>query len=82
MDPTDSPTVAAGGAASATAVKSGAVGMGTLTGKVGVVNTKDAKKNGAGGVGVGVEVLGILACWVVAGAVGDGGWLLGFGVGW
>lgn len=82
VDPTDSPTVAAGGAASATPVKSGAIGMGTLTGKVGVVNTKDAK-NGAGGrdgggAGVGVEVLGVLGCWAVAAVVG-GGWL-GVGV--
>ena len=72
-DPTDSPTVAAGGAASATPVKSGAIGMGTLTGKIGVVNTKDAK-NGAVGNGVGVEVLGILGCWVVGIVVG-GGWM-------
>lgn len=76
--------MAAGGAASATPVKSGAVGMGTLTGKVGVVNTKDAKNGaggrdgGGGGGGVGVEVLGVLGCWAVAAVVG-GGWL-GVGV--
>ena len=62
----------AGGAASATPVKSGAIGMGTLTGKVGVVNTKDAKSGAVRGGGVGVEVLGVLACWVVGGVVGGG----------
>ena len=56
-------------------MKSGAIGMGTLTGKVGVVNTKDAKNDALGnGVGVGVEVLGILGCWVVGVVVG-GGWM-------
>ena len=84
MDPTDSPTVVAGGAASATPVKSGAIGMGTLTGKVGVVNTKDAKngaaKGNGGGVGVGVEVLGVLGCWVLGVVVG-GGWMGGGVVG-
>lgn len=76
-DPTDSPTVAAGGAASATPVKSGAIGMGTLTGKVGVVNTKDAK-NDAVGNGVGVEVLGIMGCWVIGVVVGVGWMGTGF----
>ncbi|CAD6576075.1 MAG: hypothetical protein ASARMPREDX12_007723 [Alectoria sarmentosa] len=77
VDPTDSPTVAAGGAASATAVKSGAIGLGTLTGKVGVVNTKDAKSDAVGN-GMGVEVLGILGCWVIGIVVG-GGWM-GMGI--
>ena len=69
--------MAAGGAASATAVKSGAIGLGTLTGKVGVVNTKDAKSDAVGN-GMGVEVLGILGCWVIGIVVG-GGWM-GMGI--
>lgn len=76
-DPTDSPTVAAGGAASATPVKSGAIGMGTLTGKVGVVNTKDAKSDAVGN-GVGVEVLVIMGCWVIGVVVGVGWMGTGF----
>lgn len=51
--------------------------MGTLTGVIGVVNTKDAKSAGAVGNrdGLGVEVLGIVVCWVVGIFVGGGGWL-------
>lgn len=74
---TTSLTAAEGGLASATPVKSGAIGMGTLTGVIGVVSTKDAK-NDAVGNGVGVEVLGMLACWVMGVVVG-GGWM-GIGV--
>lgn len=76
VDPTDSPTVVAGGAASATPVKSGAIGMGTLTGKVGVVNTKDAKSGGNKGRGGGevLGVLGVVGAWVLGGCVG-GVWM-------
>ena len=77
VDPTDSPTVAAGGAASATPVKSGAIGLGTLTGVVGVVNPKDAKNDAVGNT-MGVEVLRILGFWVIGLVVG-GGWM-GIGI--
>ena len=79
VDPTDSPTVVAGGAASATPVKSGAIGMGTLTGAVGVVNPKDAKSGAEGARGVGMGMGGgfavLVGCWVVG--VGVGGWCCG-----
>lgn len=76
-NPTDAPTVAAGGAASATPLKSGAIGMGTLTGKIGVVNTKDAKSDAVGS-GVGVEALAVLGCWVIGVVVGVGWMGTGF----
>lgn len=51
--------------------------MGTLTGKVGVVSTKDAKGGGGGrGEGLGVEVLGVVGAWVVGGLLGG---VVGFG---
>ena len=66
-------------------MKSGAIGMGTLTGTVGVVKTKDAKSGAVGGYGdgglLGVEIWGgILVCWALGVVVGGGG-LLGGGVG-
>lgn len=69
-----------GAASSAPPVLTGTIGLGTLTGKVGVVKTKDAKSDAVPLIRVGVrmEVLGILACWFVGMLVGGG--LLGVGM--
>lgn len=63
-----------GGATAAPAVKSGSVGMGTLTGSVGVVKTDGAKSGGAGGFGKGGD-------WEGVGMLVLGGWVCGIGFG-
>lgn len=69
-----------GAAVSAPAVLTGTIGLGTLTGKVGVVKTQHAKSDAVSAVrgGVRMEVLGILGAWAVGMVVGGG--LLGVGM--
>lgn len=64
-----------GAGASAPPVQSGEIGLGTLTGKIGVVKTHDAK---SGAVAVGRDVAwGHLAVVLVAGLAALGGGVLG-----
>lgn len=69
-----------GAAVSAPAVLTGTIGLGTLTGKVGVVKTQHAKSDAVSAIrgAVGMEVLGILGAWAVGMVVGGG--LLGVGM--
>ena len=67
-----------GGGASAPPVKTGTIGMGTLTGKIGVVKTDQAKNDGVSareGTGVRWSIVGIVASWTAAMTLG--GALLG-----
>jgi len=63
-----------GAAASAPPVLTGTIGLGTLTGKVGVVKTKDAKSDAVPLLrgGLGMEVLVILGLWSLGMVVGGG----------
>ena len=67
-----------GGAGAAPSVSSGSIGMGTLTGKIGVVNTDSAKSDAMpirDGTGRRWTLLGIIGSWV--GVMALGGAILG-----
>ena len=69
------------GAGAAPAVQTGTIGLGTLTGKIGVVKTDDAKSEaliGREGSGVRWSILGVVGGWVVA--MGTGGAIFGLGL--
>ncbi|KAL9629677.1 MAG: hypothetical protein Q9164_006774 [Protoblastenia rupestris] len=56
-------------------VQSGTIGMGTLTGNIGVVKTNNAKSDAistTGGRGVGGAIVGILVSWMAIMVVGGG----------
>ncbi len=67
-----------GAAASAPAVQSGSIGLGTLTGQIGVVKTQNAKNDAVrpGEKGLLLETLAITALVGVLG-IGGGVWGLG-----
>ena len=72
-----------GAGVSAPEVQSGSIGLGTLTGQVGVVKTKDAKSEavpvGLKGSGRGKEIFGVLLSMAAAFLVGGG--VFGYGIG-
>ncbi|KAL9099571.1 MAG: hypothetical protein Q9163_004951 [Psora crenata] len=62
-------------------VETGSIGMGTLTGEIGVVRTDQAKNGAISTIGersAGAAAMGILACWLSVMAVGGG--IIGIGV--
>ena len=70
-----------GAGQAAPAVQTGSIGMGTLTGQIGVVKTAQAKNDAISttcGRGVGGSIILISASWIVAMAIGGG--LLGIGI--
>ena len=65
-----------GAVASAPPVLTGSIGLGTLTGKIGVLKTQDAKKNDGVAVGKGIPISEMLVV-LVAGVAALGGGVVG-----